>query len=295
MKISALEREFRQYALLERGINPRTTKDILMSVTRLCRFQRSEDLEVLGTGAIRSYLYHGRLELGWAARTFILHWRYLKLYFDWCIKAGYLSENPVLSIEKPRLPQHLPRCLSQTDAQKVLYSSSTAPARTELLRTRREAIVSTFLMTGIRRAELLNLRACDANLATGTIFIRSGKGRKDRTVPIYPRLLPVLRRYLVEKGKSGVKSEWLFSSSKSEKPLTEKNLYAILRQVARDARVKFSPHMLRHTLGRELVEADFNVYKLKEILGHANVTTTQVYVALSQQSIKKSFEETKIY
>lgn len=53
------------------------------------------------------------------------------------------------------------------------------------MRTRREAIVSTFLMTGIRRAELLNLRACDADLATGTIFIRSGKGRKDRTVPIY--------------------------------------------------------------------------------------------------------------
>lgn len=92
-----------------------------------------------------------------------------------------------------------------------------------------------------------------------------------------------------------MKSEWVFSSSKSDKALTQKNLYAILKQVSRDAKVKFSPHMLRHTLGRELVEADFNVYKLKEILGHANVTTTQIYVALSQQSIKKSFEQTNIY
>lgn len=276
-------------------MKPRTMRDILVSVERLSRFHASEELENLTTGAIRSYLYHGRLELGWSARTFVLHWHYLKLYFDWCIKAGYVKENPVLSIDKPRLPQHLPRCLCQADAQKVLYSSSTALARTELLRTRREAIVSTFLMTGIRRAELLHLRTGDVDLTCGAIFVRSGKGRKDRTVPVYPRLLPVLRRYLSEKKKAGTTSEWFFSSIKSDKQLTEKNLYAILKQVELDAQVKFSPHMLRHTLGRELVEADFNVYKLKEILGHANVATTQIYVALSQKNIKESLEQADIY
>jgi len=295
MKISSLDREFHRFALAERGLKPKTLRDILSSVRRLCVFNQSEELKSLSTSAIRSFLYYGRLDLGWCEKTFKLHWQYLKTYFGWCVSSGYLSSNPVLPIEKPRLPQRLPRCLSREDAQRILYSSANAPAGCELLRTRREAIVSTFLMTGIRRHELLSLRWTDLDLKSGTLIVRGGKGSKDRSIPLHPRLLPVLRRYLDQKKMSPHPSEWIFSSSKSAKRLTEKNLYAILQQVVDDSRVKFTPHMLRHTLGRELVEADFNVYKLKEILGHANVTTTQIYVSLSQQSIRKSFEDTKIY
>lgn len=295
MKISSLDREFQRFALAERGLRPNTVRDILSSVRRLCTFSQTEEVEALSMPVVRSFLHHGRLDLGWCEKTVKLYWQYLKTYFDWCVRCQYLTSNPVLSIEKPRLPQRLPRCLSRDDAQRILYSSANAPAGNEFLRTRREAIVSTFLMTGIRRRELLNLKWTDLDLKSGTLIVRGGKGSKDRSIPLHPRLLPILRRYLEQTKRRSPGSEWIFSSSRSPKRLTEKNLYALLKQVIDDARVKFTPHMLRHTLGRELVEADFNVYKLKEILGHANVTTTQIYVSLSQQSIRKSFEETRIY
>jgi len=295
MNTSALSREFRHYALAERGLKPRTLRDILAIVRRLRAFTGSDDLAVFSTPAIRSFLQHGRMELGWSARTFRLYRQYLKSYFDWCIRADYLAANPVDPIQKPRLPQSLPRCLSQQEARRVLYAARHATWRSDLQRARSEAIVATFLMTGLRRAELLRLRVTDVEFTTATLTVRGGKGRKDRSVPLHPKLIPILRGYLEAKKRRQRSSEWLFSSLRSAGRLTNKNLYAILRRVAVAAGVKFTPHMLRHTFGRELVEADFNIFKLRAIMGHASVSTTQAYVALSPQSIRESFERTRIY
>jgi site-specific recombinase XerD len=295
MKISSLHREFRHYALAERGLQSRTLVDILAVIRRLAGFCGTEDVTALSTPAIRGFLQHGKIEQGWSARTFRLYRQYLKSFYGWCVHAGYIAANPVTAIEKPRLPQNLPRCLSQDEARRILYAARHAPWRSELQRSRSEAIVATFLMTGLRRAELLSLRLMDVHFGSGTLAVRGGKGRKDRTVPLHPKLIPLLRHYLAEKERQRRESEWLFSSMKSEKRLTTKNLYAILRRVSIAADVKFTPHMLRHTFGRELAEADFNIYKLKEVMGHSSVSTTQAYVALSLRSIKDSFERTRIY
>lgn len=295
MKISSLHREFKLYALAERGLKARTLADVLAVLRRLSSFSGTEELGALSTASVRAFLQHGKLEKGWSARTFRLYRQYLKTFFDWCLLVGYVAANPVTPIEKPRLPHQLPRCLSREDARQILYAAHHAPWRSELQRSRSEAIVATFLMTGLRRSELLNLRLADLQLASGVVSVRGGKGRKDRTVPLHPRLIPILRRYLDENGSQCRRSEWLFTSLRSAKRLTNKNLYAVLRRVSVAAGVKFTPHMLRHTFGRELVEADFNIYKLKEVMGHASVSTTQGYVALSSQSIRQSFERTRIY
>ncbi len=295
MQIPALHRQFRHYALAERGLRPATVRDILVIVRRLCAFSETDDLRDLTTPAIRAFLHHGKMEKGWATRTFRLYRQYLKTFFDWCVSAGYVNANPVIAIERPRLPQSLPRCLSADDAKRVLYAASNAGWTSDLQRTRNEAIVASFLMTGLRRAELLSLRVADIDFRVGVLSVRGGKGRKDRSLPLHPKLIPLLRRCLTEKERRGQRSEWLFSSLRSEKRLTNKNLYVIVRRVSIAAGVKFTPHILRHTFGRELIEADFNIYKLKEVMGHASVATTQAYVALSSKSIRDSFERTRIY
>lgn len=295
MKISSLRREFRRYALVERGLKPATLRDILAILGRLCRFTATDRLQELTTPAIKAFLYDGRLELGWGAKTFRLYRQYLKTFFDWCHLSGYVESNPVMPIERPRLPQSLPRCLSHSEAQRILYSAGAALWRDDLQRTRAEAIIATFLMTGLRRGELLRLRRADLDMESGILTVRGGKGRKDRSIPVHPRLAPTLRRHFAETARTGHRSEWVFSSIRSGSRLTAKNLYAILKRIARKAKVKFTPHMLRHTFGRELVEANFNIYKLKEVMGHASVATTQSYVALSPQNIKASFEQAEIY
>lgn len=295
MKIASLHREFRHYALAERGLRPATLRDILVVIRRLCTFSETDELDLLSTATVRAFLGHGRTELAWSARTYRLYRQYLSTFFSWCVRAGYLEADPARAIERPRLPQNLPRCLSREEARRVLYAATRVPWQSELQRCRSEALVATLLMTGLRRSELLNLRRADVDFEAGVLAVHGGKGGKDRTVPLHPNLVPILRRFLTEKDRRNGRSEWLFSSLKSPKQLTAKNLYAVLKRIGREAGVKFTPHMLRHTFGRELVEADFNIYKLKEVMGHSSVSTTQIYVALSPQSIKTSFERTRIY
>lgn len=132
LNVFHLQREFKHYALAERGLKPRTMQDILNVLRRLTAFSGSEHLPDLTTAAIRAFLCHGKLELGWSARTFRLYRQYLKTFFEWCVRAGYLTANPVEPIEKPRLPQRLPRCLSQDEAKRILYAASHVAWGTEL-------------------------------------------------------------------------------------------------------------------------------------------------------------------
>jgi len=292
---SAGEREYKNFALNERGIKARTLRDILAAVRKLCKFTKIEEIHHLTTAAIRSFLHHGREEKMWKPRTYRLYWQYIKGFFDWCVKSQYIKENPVISIEKPRLEKTLPRCLSHEDALRILYHSGKCSWYSAFECTRNETIVATFLMSGIRRGELLALESTDVDLQAEEIFIRQGKGSKDRIVPIHDKLLPILRKYIAEKKQLKKESIWFFPSSKSDKQLTPRDIYRICKRISKKAQVKFTPHMLRHTFGRELVEADLNLYKLMHIMGHESVTTTQIYVSLSHQSIKKSFNMANFY
>lgn len=156
---------------------------------------------------------------------------------------------------------------------------------------RNEAILATFLFTGMRLSELLHLGSDHVNLDTHEILIKKGKNSKDRIVPIHPRLLGILKTYS-QKRKGGAK--WFFTGLASEKRLYPKNIYAICKTVSKVAKVKFTPHMLRHTFGRLAVENDFSLYKIKEIMGHADISTTQIYLSVSKENIKETFRKVEL-
>ena len=151
------------------------------------------------------------------------------------------------------------------------------------------------MMSGLRLQELLRLEYHHVDTREAVIFVHQGKGRKDRLVPIYPRLMPILLEYRSLKDEQGKPSPWFFTGLHSDKRLYPKDIYRICRALGRLAKVKFTPHMLRHTLARELGDNDLDVMKIKEILGHAQVTTTQRYMALSHQRMRKSIEQVQIY
>lgn len=164
----------------------------------------------------------------------------------------------------------------------------------KLEQSRNEAMIITLIFSGLRLQELLNLKITDVNLGDGNIFVEDGKGGKDRVVPIHPQLIPKLRGYYVERQKVLTPSQWFFTGIKSDKQLTQRDVRRILKAVSNTSGVKVTAHMLRHTFGKLMVEADFNIYKLKEIMGHEQVTTTQRYVSVAPESIKKSFEKIKL-
>ena len=111
---------------------------------------------------------------------------------------------------------------------------------------------------------------------------------ENKIVPIHPHLSGILRGYIQKRNKRDIVSKWLFTGIHSDKRLYEKNIHEIWRKISIKSGIKFTPHLLRHTFARLVCNEDMNLYKLKEILGHSNISTTQIYLSVSREGIKRS-------
>lgn len=199
MKVNDLSRSFKRYSLNERGIRPTSYKAIVSAINRLTEFAKTDQIIHLNTEIIREFLYWGREELLWSAKTFRNIRQCLASYFNFCVKFGYAGENPVETIGKPKLPQALPRSLTQEQSKIILAYTLDHPWYYEIERSRNYAIIMTFLHTGLRLSELLNLQTQDIDLHQRLITVLAGKGQKDRLVPISGSLSRILRQYQDER------------------------------------------------------------------------------------------------
>lgn len=290
MRAVELLPQFKRYALAERGISPRTTTEIIATVHLVSKELANPTLRQMKTNAVREVLYKLKSERLWSPSTFINKRQYLKTFFQFCESYGYLDHNPIKKISKPKLPKRLPRFLSRQDVHKLLAYTDSINWRNQEEALRNRAIIRTFLFTGIRLSELLNLKQFQVNYEERQLFVSQGKGKKDRIIPIHQDLLPYLRAYT--RGKKP--SLYFFTSLRSECPLTTKNLYRIIKKIRKESRVYFSPHMLRHTMAKNCIESNINPFALQAILGHADISTTQVYVSMSQSSIRDQFDQFRI-
>ncbi len=255
----------------------------------LSNYSKTENVKKLNEGVIREFLSDMSQQRAWAPKTYRLYLQNFSSFFKWCLKIRAVEKNPCEKIEKPKLPKRLPRCLSKEQSLNILSAVCWHPWRYSFEKARNEAMITMFLFTGLRLQELLNLKISDVNLETCEMFVKEGKGRKDRIVPIHPRLAIVLRGYEQECKKRNKFSMWYFTGIHSDKPLNAKATREICRKVSVTSGVKFTPHMLRHTFARLSIDADLNLFKLKEIMGHSDVSTTQIYLSVSTEGIKRSF------
>lgn len=291
MRIPDLLPGFKQYLIFEKNLTPSYVKGILDTVQLLHRYDPSITLSQYKSDHIRAFLYQMHQDRLWSPKTIRNYRQNLKALFDFAVKKEHLRKNPVDVVEKPKLPKSLPRCLTKKETQKLISEVHCYPWTYPLERYRNVAIIYTFLFTGIRLSELLHLQTHQVNFEESHCFIHNGKGRKDRYVPIHPSLAPVLKCYQTKRAEKLSPSACYFTSIRSGKPLTKKNLYAIFTKLSRQCHFKITPHMLRHTMAKMSLEADLNPFKLKEILGHSNIATTQIYMSVSTENIQKSFSK----
>jgi len=138
---------------------------------------------------------------------------------------------------------------------------------------------------GFRVSELLNLKIKDLNFTEKIGHVRQGKGRKDRIFNIPESLAKSLEKQV--KTQEELKQEYLFTGSKGQ--LSARNIQKIVNKAANDAGIKKSvhPHTLRHSFATHLLENDIDIRKIQELLGHADLNTTQIYTHISQEELKK--------
>jgi integrase/recombinase XerD len=201
----------------------------------------------------------------------------LRGWFRWLAAEGQIPADPAAELTLPRLPKHLPRArLSVAETEAVLAAAD--PATPEGLRDR--AMLEVFYSTGLRRTELANLRRYDVDLARQMLFVREGKGRRDRVVPLGARAAAWLDRYLVEARPKllGEASETLFVTDWGQTLTPDQAARIVGRAKARAGVDKPGGcHLLRHACATHMLEGGADVRHIQALLGHASLATTERY------------------
>lgn len=150
---------------------------------------------------IEEHILVGRRDRNWSAKTIRNRLISIRIFSDWCVKQGFATVNFARDIDLPRLPKRLPRHLPKDDVLCLLKWTKNYHYAFEFERARAVAIISLFVFTGIRRNELFNLDKLDINLTERTLLVQSGKGDKDRLIPICHELAVCLEDYIEERNR----------------------------------------------------------------------------------------------
>ena len=214
--------------------------------------------------------------------------RAVRTLFRWLVRSGYLVTNPASDLEMPRMPQRLPKAvLSADEAEKVLA----LPDVSTPMGLRDRAMLETLYSTGIRRAELGHLKVWDVDAERGTLTVREGKGRKDRMVPAGARALSWIARYVSEARPQLVTCRddgTLFVNQLGE-PFDLVYLSHRVRHYVDAAKLGKSGacHLFRHTMATAMLENGADIRHIQAMLGHASISTTQIYTRVSMRLLKE--------
>lgn len=203
----------------------------------------------------------------------------VKAFYHYCLEENLLKKNPTLSINSPKLDDSLPKFL--TKRQMALLQELTKN------NIRDRAIIETLFATGVRVSELLNIKIEDIKWETRQIWIRNGKGKKERFVLFTYECREWLQAYL---NVRTIENEYLFGSPRGGKlsiVLIDRNF----REFSDKLGFKVTPHMLRHTFATYLARKNMSQSFIQELLGHVNINTTSIYTRLTDAERKKQYDQ----
>lgn len=295
MEIEALARRFCDYSVSIKGYSKETIRRYRYVISSYCRMAGVSDISQVTEDNVRSMFYAGRTERNWSVNTFIVYRKTLLVFFRWCMKQGYIQKNPIADIEIPKMEKRLPIKLNKQTALRLLEVIYNYPYDYKFLRYRNHAIFSTFIFTGLRKQELLNLKYADVDLDNLTLFIRQGKGNKDRIVPISYTLADSLRKYLEERKRLNKTNPEFFSSLQGNMGFTDNGLKKLVDQVRVTSGIKFTIHKLRHTFATLMLEGGCDIYSLSKMMGHSDIKTTTIYLAASAEHLRSRRRERGLY
>ena len=217
----------------------------------------------------------------------------VKSFFQFLHAEGEIKTNPTESLESPRVGKTLPRPLTVQQVDELLEQ----PAKrntTEALRD--QAMLELLYATGLRVTELVSLDLDSISLDKRSPMARCmGKGAKERSVPIHAQALRALVVYLNEGRTRMVKNKSeraLFVNRRGER-LTRQGFWLILKQYAKDAKIEgpVTPHPLRHSFATHMLRGGAPLRNVQELLGHANISTTQVYTRITDEHVRRVYEK----
>ncbi len=284
--------EFYHYLRIERGLSNNTLQAYRRDLSHYYQFlnenKKLEKWDNVSRQDILQFLYHLN-DTGKSTSTIARTLSTIRLFHQFLIREFQLSQDPSLHIETPRTGRRLPKVLSTDDVEKLL---SIEPK--DKYSIRNKAMLETLYATGLRVTELTDLTLADLHLTMG--FVRCfGKGSKERIVPLGDLAKESVEMYLEQARPilvSKKNTENVFVNHHGNR-LSRQGFWKIIKQIAKDVGIEkeISPHTLRHSFATHLLENGADLRAVQEMLGHSDISTTQIYTHVSKSRLKDIYKE----
>lgn len=287
---------FLDYLEYERGYSPLTIKAYQHDLNRFISFLNSSgssSLEDLQYSDIRLYLAHLN-EYHLKRSTISRHLSSLRSFFNFCIKQGYLTNDPTELVEYQSKKQRLPEFFYEEEMEAIIHAAQTS---NNPLKLRNLAIIELLYATGIRISELCNLTLPQVDLQIQMIRV-IGKGNKERIVPVGDQAIEVLQKYIEELRPSllntnsteNISNNQVFLSDKG-KGISSDQVRKILQDVVEEGALHLNihPHKFRHTFATHLLNHGADIRSVQELLGHSDLSSTQIYTHVTKDKLRQTY------
>jgi integrase/recombinase XerD len=291
--------EFLDYLVVERGSSDNTVAAYRNDLTQFYEFvtqpaqlDGSAHWGDLTRDHLINYILYLR-EREYASATVARKVAAMKSFCHFLLRTGVISGNPAEDLDSPRVKKQLPQTLSAGEVDRLLALPAEGGRGPKALRD--AALLELLYATGMRVSEVAHLTLDDLDLESGTVRC-VGKGTKERVMPLYPKAIESLRDYL-ENGRGA-----LLSNNRQERTLllnprgeqlTRQGLWLIIKGYARELGLgdKVTPHTLRHSFATHMLDGGAGLREVQRLLGHANISTTQVYTHVSRDRLRQVYDE----
>jgi integrase/recombinase XerD len=279
---------FLEMLVIERGAARNTIAAYTNDLNDFTAFVAGSGMDVPTADAAVCQRYMASLQAqGLSARTSARRLSALRQYYLFLLQEGIRTDDPTTQLDGPRLPQPLPKFLSEAEVNALFAAAAARPARAGLLAV---AALELLYATGMRITELLSLPKIAFGERSDVIIIK-GKGGKERMVPLSHRAREAADA-LIAANPPG--SRWLFPGRVGQVALTRQAFFLLLKQVALAAGLdpdRVSPHVLRHSFASHMLARGADLRSLQLLLGHADIATVQIYTHTQVDQLRKLVEQ----
>ena len=267
---------------MERGLSENTLQAYRNDLTQFSHWlqQRRGSLQQARRSDVLDFLARA----AGPARSTARRLSSLRQFYNYQLRLGRVNTDPCAQVEAPRLGRPLPRVLSEAEVERLLQAPNTSDA----FGIRDRTLLEVLYATGVRVSELVNLTVAQINLRQGILWA-SGKGGKERMVPLGEDAIDWLQRYLGEARPTllGAKRSDALFPGRGAKALTRQAFWYSVKRYARRAQINkpLSPHSLRHAFATHLLNHGADLRVVQTLLGHSDISTTQIYTHVARQRL----------
>lgn len=279
--------KFITYLKIEKNASQYTLTNYQIDLKEFNNSLKAKPLESVTHVDVRLFLARMK-EKKFSKRTVARKMATLRSFFKFLCREGYIKSNPAIGLHTPKLERRLPLFLDTDQVVKLIES----PDVSEVYGLRDRAILETLYSSGIRVSELVGLNRDNVDFIGGVLKVY-GKGKKERLAPIGDRALRAIRHYLEKLNISNIKEKKAVFVNKSRRRMSDRAVRRIVAKYIRKTSLneKISPHSLRHSFATHLLDRGADLRSVQELLGHENLSTTQIYTHVTAERLKSIYDK----